>query len=85
MQAGAREVSENLVLEAIERAQEINLEGIAFQEEIAASVGKPKASFQVQYPPQELEERVADLSRGNGMRCSTPQHPRPSRRPGRRS
>ena len=64
MQAGAREVSENLVLEAIERAQEINLEGIAFQEEIAASVGKPKTSFQVQSPPQELEERVADLSRG---------------------
>ena len=59
MEAGAEELSEGLVLEAIERAQSVNLEVIGLQENMARSVGKAKVHFEAETYPAELDERVA--------------------------
>ncbi len=64
MEAGAVEASEEVVLEAIQRAQQVNLELVQFQEEMVRAVGKPKASFQADLPPPELESLVASLLNG---------------------
>ena len=60
MEAGASEVSEDTVLEAIKLAQEANLEVIALQEEAASAVGKPKADYVPRGYDPELEGKVAD-------------------------
>ncbi|HJO82944.1 MAG: polyribonucleotide nucleotidyltransferase [SAR202 cluster bacterium] len=60
MEAGASEVSEDTVLEAIKLAQEANLEVIALQEEAANAIGKPKADYVRRGYDPELEGRVAD-------------------------
>ena len=60
MEAAAHEMPEDLILEAIERAQQVNREVIQLQVEAALSVGKPKAS--IDSPggyPDELDERIA--------------------------
>ena len=59
MEAGANEVSDDLVLEAIGRAQEVNLEVIALQDEMASEIGKEKSEFEWRTYPQELGEKVA--------------------------
>jgi polyribonucleotide nucleotidyltransferase len=61
MEAGASEVGEDIVLEAIEQAQEANLQLIELQEELASSVGKPKTDDYERrgYDP-ELETKVSD-------------------------
>ena len=59
MEAGANEVSDELVLEAIGRAQEVNLEVIALQDEMSAAIGKEKSEFQWRTYPEELGEKVA--------------------------
>ena len=64
MEAGANEVSEDLVLEAIERAQEVNQQIIGLQKEIIESVGKPKADFESRAYPEELDQRVASALNG---------------------
>jgi polyribonucleotide nucleotidyltransferase len=45
MEAGANEVSDDLILEAIEMAQQVNLELIALQDEIVQAGAKPKAQY----------------------------------------
>ena len=64
MEAGAEIVSEGLVLEAIQRAQEANLELIALQEEIARSTGKAKIDFEVQGYPPDLDTKVDAIVEG---------------------
>ena len=61
MEAGASEVGEDIVLEAIEQAQEANIQLIELQEELASSVGKPKTDDYERrgYDP-ELETKVSD-------------------------
>ena len=61
MEAGATEVSDELVLEAIQRAQEVNLELIALQDEMAREVGKKKVDFESHAYPEELGGKVADI------------------------
>lgn len=45
LEAGAKEVQESLLLEAVQRGQEVNRDIVAFIEEIAQAVGLPKAPF----------------------------------------
>ena len=61
MEAGAHELPEDLVLRAIERAQEANQQVIELQEDAVRSVGKTKRGFDAQSASQELAERVATL------------------------
>ena len=73
MEAAAHELPEGLVLQAIEKAQEVNQEIIALQEEAVRSIGKPKVSFEVQGYPEELDQRVAaTLNGGLGRVLDTP-------------
>ena len=67
MEAGASEVSEDLVLEAIERAQEVNLQIIELQEELAKEFGKPSMTYVPRSYDEDLtvavcEETVSDLA-----------------------
>ena len=56
MEAGASEVSEAVVLQAIEYAQEINLQGIELQEQLAEEYGKPS----MEYVPRGYSEDLTD-------------------------
>ena len=58
MEAGASEVSEDLVLEAIERAQEVNLQIIELQEELAKKFGKPNVEYVPRSYDHDLTETV---------------------------
>ena len=58
MEAGASELPEAMVLEAIEIAQETNLEVIRIQDEAVRAVGKSKVSFETDALPEGLEERM---------------------------
>ncbi len=60
MEAGASEVSENTVLEAIERAQEVNLEVIELQEELAAVFGKPSLEYTPRAYDADLTAEVSE-------------------------
>ncbi len=67
MEAGASEVSEDVVLEAIERAQEVNLQIIELQEELAKEFGKPSMTYVPRSYDEDLtvavcEETVSDLA-----------------------
>ena len=64
IEAGGYEVSEELVLEAIQRGQEVNQEVIALQEEMVRSVGKPKVSFDYKGYPENLDSLVHDIVDG---------------------
>ena len=64
IEAGANEVPEHIVLEAIERAQEVNRQAIALQDEVVRSIGKAKVSFEAQSYPEGLEERVGTALNG---------------------
>ena len=61
MEAGAGELSEEVVLEAIRVAQETNLEVIDLQEEMVRSVGRPKVAFESGPNLEELEARVGTI------------------------
>ena len=54
MEAGANEVSEDIALEAIERAQEVNLSVIELQEELAELYGKPT----LEYTPRSYDAEL---------------------------
>jgi polyribonucleotide nucleotidyltransferase len=58
MEAAASEVSEAVFLEAIQRAQEVNLDLVALQDEMAREVGKEKSSFESLAYPKELTEKI---------------------------
>ena len=64
IEAGAKEVSEEIILEALRIGQENNVKIIEFQDKIAAEVGKPKTqpAF-ADAPPAELLSAVESLSR----------------------
>jgi polyribonucleotide nucleotidyltransferase len=64
MEAGVNELSEDLVLQAIMRAQEINLEVIALQEELMGALGKPKVEFEAGSYPVELGRKLASVLGG---------------------
>jgi polyribonucleotide nucleotidyltransferase len=61
MEAGASEVSEDIVIDAIEKAQEANIQVIELQEELAAGAGKEKRDDyeRLGYDP-ELEDKVSE-------------------------
>jgi|DewCreStandDraft_2_1066082.scaffolds.fasta_scaffold00800_13 polyribonucleotide nucleotidyltransferase len=63
VEAGANEVPEEILLEAIERAQEVNREVIALQEEMAAVLGRPKAEWQAALPDPQVAEAVREFVR----------------------
>ena len=62
MEAGASEVSEAIVLQAIEYAQEVNLYGIELQEELAETYGKPSMAYVPRGYSVELTEKVVEES-----------------------
>ncbi|MFQ5934455.1 MAG: polyribonucleotide nucleotidyltransferase, partial [Dehalococcoidia bacterium] len=64
MEAGANEMPEDLVLEAIQRAQQVNQEIIDLQGEIVSSIGKPKTTFDTGGHPGELDAQAATILGG---------------------
>ena len=64
MEAGANELSEELVFDAINLAQEVNLKLVAFQERMAAEVGKPKSGYRSFAYPAELDAELSDMLDG---------------------
>ncbi len=60
MEAGASEVSEDIVLQAIEYAQEVNIQGIELQEQLAEEYGKPPMVYVPRGYSAELTEKVAE-------------------------
>lgn len=63
VEAGATEVAESLVLEAIRIGQGVNAELIALQEEMTARVGKPKAQVEMTILPEEVRAAVEEFVR----------------------
>ncbi len=59
MEAGAHELSEEVVLEGIRKGQEANLEVIALQKEMVSCVGKDKVSYEPAGYPEELGRQVS--------------------------
>ena len=64
VEAGATDVSEELMLEAIRRAQEANGEVIAMIEEMVAAVGKPKMSIAADAPRDDLDGEISTILNG---------------------
>jgi polyribonucleotide nucleotidyltransferase len=60
VEAGALEVPEEVMLEAILFGFEANKAVIELQEEMAARAGKPKSEYRVYEPPADLKPLVAD-------------------------
>ena len=69
MEAGASELADDLVLEAIHLGQSANQEMIALQLEMAQSVGRPKAGFESASLPDGLSEQVAAAARDDLRRA----------------
>ena len=65
LEGDASEMPESLVLQAIEKAQAINLEVISLQEEMTKSIGKVKADFKTQPYPEELDKLVTEILDGS--------------------
>ena len=66
MEAGANEASEEFVVEAIERAQEVNLELVRFQDRIIAEIGRAKSGYEPLASPEGLRGEVASVA-GAGL------------------
>jgi len=64
MEAGANELSERLVLDAIKVAQDVNQTIIDLQDELVRASGKPKAGFVSTAYPEEMDARVAAALNG---------------------
>ncbi len=64
MEAGAQELPEELVFDAIKLAQEVNLKLVAFQENMAAEIGKPKSGYQSFAYPAELDAELSGMLDG---------------------
>jgi len=58
MEAGSNQLSEELILEGIQRGQEVNLEFISLQEEMMRSEGKTKIDFEPASLPDGLTGEV---------------------------
>ena len=61
MEAGASELSEELVLEGIRRAQDVNERVIELQDDLIRSAGRPKIAFTSVPHSEELERRTASV------------------------
>lgn len=61
LEAGAGEVPEGLVVEAIRRGQEANLEVIKLQENAVRSIGKTKMEFTAQDHSEDLVAQIVDI------------------------
>ncbi len=64
VEAGAGEVSEDRMLEAIRFGHEANLEAIALQDEMVALVGSPKLTVTPYTPPADLVEGIGAAIKG---------------------
>jgi len=74
MEAGAQEIDEDQMLEAIKLAQETNLEGIALQDELVGLAGKEKDDTYVRHGhPKELEPVVGGLVDGKMESAMSPE------------
>ncbi len=62
MEAGSSELPEDVVFEAIKKAQSVNEEVIDFQDEIIKAVGKPTIEYPDNTPPDGIAQRVLELS-----------------------
>lgn len=60
VEAGAKEVSEQLMLDAILFGHEEIKKLVAFQEQIQAEVGKPKMEFTPYVPPEALSKEIME-------------------------
>ena len=58
VESGAKELSEELMLEALLKGHEAVKELIAFQEEIVAAVGKEKAEVELLHVDEELQTEI---------------------------
>ena len=67
MEAGAKELSDELVMEAIELGQSSNQEMIAMQLEMAESVGRPKGDFEATSISEDLSAQVTETV-GDGLK-----------------
>ncbi len=61
IEAGAKEVPEDQMIEAIYKAHEVNQEIIAFIDKIVAECGKPKHAYESCAVPEELFEAIKEL------------------------
>ncbi|HIY19757.1 MAG TPA: polyribonucleotide nucleotidyltransferase, partial [Candidatus Blautia avistercoris] len=61
IEAGANEVPEDKMIEAIYKAHEVNQEIIAFIDKIVAECGKPKHSYESCAVPEELFEAIKEI------------------------
>ena len=59
IEAGGDQLSESIVFQAVERAQEVNQQVIALQTEAVDAIGKEKASYDSKAYPEELDGLVA--------------------------
>lgn len=62
VEAGANELSEEVMLEAIMFAHEAIKELVAFQEKIVAEIGKPKADFPLVTTGEDVEKAVREFA-----------------------
>ena len=73
MEAGANEVSDDMVLEAIDLAQKVNLELIAMQDEAIAAGAKPKSDYFSFGYPKELDPLVEQAVGGKLAEAMSPE------------
>jgi len=64
VEAGAKEVDEDVILDALMFAHEKIKELVAFQEEIVAVAGKEKIEIELITPPTEMVNKIHDLENG---------------------
>ena len=65
VEAGAREVPEDIIMQAIRFGHEANLEIISLQERLREACGKPKSEFPAISIDPELESRVSEIVDGS--------------------
>ena len=61
IEAGAKEVPEDKMIEAIYKAHEVNQEIIKFIDKIVAECGKPKHSYESCAVPEELFAAIKEI------------------------
>ena len=66
MEAGASELSEEIVFDAIKLAHEVNLGFIDFQEDMVDAIGKPKSGYDSFAYPAELDDQLSGIL-GSGL------------------
>ncbi|MBI4298736.1 MAG: polyribonucleotide nucleotidyltransferase [Chloroflexi bacterium] len=64
VEAGANEVTEEMVLEGVKRAQETNRELVELQREMIAKIGKPNMSFSLNEESKELDAEASAFIKG---------------------